>query len=46
MEICALEDSLKEGLLADTVSKLDRIYCAIVKPVCSIFQWLAGDLGA
>jgi hypothetical protein len=46
MEIRALEDSLKEGLSADTVSKLDRIYCATVKPVCSIFRWLAGDLGA
>ncbi|KAH3230883.1 hypothetical protein KXW57_009106, partial [Aspergillus fumigatus] len=45
-EIRALEDSLREGLPADTVSKLDRIYSATVKPVCSIYRWLAGDLGA
>ncbi|KAF7173831.1 hypothetical protein CNMCM6106_007941 [Aspergillus hiratsukae] len=43
-EIRALEDSLREGLQVGTVSKLDRIYSATVKPVCSIYRWLAGDL--
>lgn len=46
MKIRALEDSLREGLPADTVFKLDRIYSAIARPVCSIDQWLAGELGA